>query len=270
MAVAGETHEHEHMCSARRRRDRRLRAWWRHEQFAIRCAVASATHHSAYRSRRLDAETQTIAPAPDDPAVYPVSTPPTPVDENVAPPPDAAPGPVAEYVVSPLEVTYAALTPVDEYVAPPPEVTYAGDAAPGPVAEYFDPAPAVDPTPAVPVVDAPPEGTERTQPAASCAAPVPGAKKRRRGKVPAANCAAPAVAAPAASEMETAIQEVSDLLASGLGEGSPEFDAASARLIELGMAPLEEAVNRHAEALLLEEEQEARQMAKKQAKRKKR
>ena len=73
-----------------------------------------------------------------------------------------------------------------------------------------------------------------------------------------------------ASEMETAIQEVSDLLASGLGEGNPEFDAASARLIELGMAPLEEAANRRAEALLLEEEQEARQMAKKKAKRKKR
>ena len=52
----------------------------------------------------------------------------------------------------------------------------------------------------------------------------------------------------AASEMETAIQEVSDLLASGLGEGDPEFDAAWARLIELG----------------------ARQMAKKKAKRKKR
>ena len=38
----------------------------------------------------------------------------------------------------------------------------------------------------------------------------------------------------AASEMETAIQEVSDLLARDLGEGDPEFDAAWARLIELG------------------------------------
>ena len=38
----------------------------------------------------------------------------------------------------------------------------------------------------------------------------------------------------AALEMETAIQEVSDLLASGLGEGDPELDAAWARLIELG------------------------------------
>ena len=51
--------ELEHACSARRRRERRLRAWWRDEQFAIRCAVVSATHHSANRSRRVDAETQT-------------------------------------------------------------------------------------------------------------------------------------------------------------------------------------------------------------------
>ena len=57
MAAHGD--ELEHACSARRRRERRLRAWWRHEQFAIRCAVASATHHSGNRSRRVDAETQT-------------------------------------------------------------------------------------------------------------------------------------------------------------------------------------------------------------------
>ena len=43
----------------RARLDRRLRAWWSLEQFAIRCAVASATQHSANRSRRVDAETQT-------------------------------------------------------------------------------------------------------------------------------------------------------------------------------------------------------------------
>ena len=40
----------------------------------------------------------------------------------------------------------------------------------------------------------------------------------------------------AASETETAYQEVSDLLASGLGLGDPEFDAAWARLNELGAA----------------------------------
>ena len=43
--------------SARRRRERRLRAWFRHEQFAIRCALASAMHHS--HMRVASAATQT-------------------------------------------------------------------------------------------------------------------------------------------------------------------------------------------------------------------
>ena len=46
MDVARELHV---AGSARRRRERRLRAWWRHEQFAIRCAVACASHHSHMR-----------------------------------------------------------------------------------------------------------------------------------------------------------------------------------------------------------------------------
>ena len=168
-------------------------------------------------------------------------------------------------------MTYAAPSPVAEYIVPAPAESHA---APAPVVEL------VDQTPAVPVVDVPPEGMERAQPApvaeaaASCAAPVPVAKKRRRGKVPAATCAAPAVAAPAASEVEAAMQQVSGLLVTGLGEGSPEFDAAAARCIELGAAVMaehdEKVANLNAEALLLEEDQEARQVAKKQAKRKKR
>ena len=32
--------------SARRRRERRLRAWWRHEQASVSAAVVSALHHS--------------------------------------------------------------------------------------------------------------------------------------------------------------------------------------------------------------------------------
>ena len=42
---------------ARRRRERRLRAFWKHELFAVRCAVATATHHSANKAsarRRRD------------------------------------------------------------------------------------------------------------------------------------------------------------------------------------------------------------------------
>ena len=37
-------------CSAWRRRHRRLRAFWRHEQQAVRLAVAAATHHSYDKS----------------------------------------------------------------------------------------------------------------------------------------------------------------------------------------------------------------------------
>ena len=44
---------------ARRRRERRLRAFWKHELFAVGCAVATGTHHSASKGRRVDAETQT-------------------------------------------------------------------------------------------------------------------------------------------------------------------------------------------------------------------
>ena len=54
-------------CSAWRRRDRRLRAFWRHEQQAVRMAVAAATHHSYHRSS-AHACTQTdlvyVTPAP--------------------------------------------------------------------------------------------------------------------------------------------------------------------------------------------------------------
>ena len=38
--------------SARRRREHRLRAFWMHETFAVQCAIATATHHSAFKPRR--------------------------------------------------------------------------------------------------------------------------------------------------------------------------------------------------------------------------
>ena len=76
-----------------------------------------------------------------------------------------------------------------------------------------------------------------------------------------------------ASDVEATMRHVSGSLARGLGEGNPEFDAAAARYIELGSAVLaehdEKVSNLNAEALLLEEEQKAREMAKKKAKRKK-
>ena len=40
---------------ARRRRERRSRAFWKHKLFAVRCAEATATHHNANKARRVDA-----------------------------------------------------------------------------------------------------------------------------------------------------------------------------------------------------------------------
>ena len=132
MAAHGD--ECEHACSARRRRERRLRSWWRHEQFAIRCAVASATHHSAYRPRRVDAEaltetiheliveTEYVAPAPAVAIPEPTDTyaAPTPVSEYVAASstaPCAAPAPLIGCVVPDPAGTYVAPAPTVEYVA---------------------------------------------------------------------------------------------------------------------------------------------------------
>ena len=132
------------------------------------------------------------------------------------------PVPMSQHVTLAPAVTYGSRAPVIEPMAPVPAFT---DTAPVPVSEHVTPALAVTSGSRAPVI-----GLMAAVPAVTDTAPAP-----VNGNV-------------AASEMETAIQEVSDLLASGLGEGDPEFDAAWARLIELG----------------------ARQMAKKKAKRKKR
>ena len=176
MAAHGD--ELEHARSARRRRERRLRAWWRHEQFAIsiRCAVASATHHSANRSRRVDAETQTAhvvfpqeriterimeqtcdAPVPQDvkpleieyvaPAlavtrkrrqIKRAAPAPAPAYADVA---CTAPDPGIEYMPAPAGIC-AAPTPGIEHVSPAPAVTLAASApvtAPVPVIKYVAP-----------------------------------------------------------------------------------------------------------------------------------
>ena len=39
--------DHAGAGSARRRRERRLRSWWRHERMSIACALAEALHHSS-------------------------------------------------------------------------------------------------------------------------------------------------------------------------------------------------------------------------------
>ena len=85
-------------------------------------------------------------------------------------------------------------------MAPVPAVT---DTAPVPVSEHVTPALAVTCGSRAPVI-----GLTAAVPAVTDTAPAPVNENV------------------AASEMETASQEVSDLLARGLGEGDPEFDAA--------------------------------------------
>ena len=68
-----------------RRRERRLRAFWLHEQLSLKMAAVTMSHHSSQRMRCIDVATQTSAPtlvneyiAPD-PAENPASAPPVPV-----------------------------------------------------------------------------------------------------------------------------------------------------------------------------------------------
>ena len=90
--------------SARRRRER---ASWRHETFAVQCAIATATHHSAFKPRRVayaDASTQTLAPAPDvygapAPVADRVTCAETVEEMNLEPPLPAEPAPVTAPVV---------------------------------------------------------------------------------------------------------------------------------------------------------------------------
>ena len=52
--------------AARRRRERRLRSAWRHEQLSVAMALAAAAHHSAPRGQKL-ARAGVRPGAPEDP-----------------------------------------------------------------------------------------------------------------------------------------------------------------------------------------------------------
>ena len=108
--------------SARRKRERRLRCFLRHEEIAVRMALARATHHAVQRHQC----TQTVTLA----ATF-AATP--------------APLPVIEYMVSAPTVNHVAPAPVIEYVSSAPGI------------EYIAPAPAV--TPSVPSQQLPPAYT---------------------------------------------------------------------------------------------------------------
>ena len=87
--------------AARRRRDRRLRAFVKHERLAVAMNLATVQHHSHMKSAVVDVGVQVGSPLP--------------VTELVTPAP---------------AVSYAAPAPVVGFVSPAPAVTYA---APAPV-----------------------------------------------------------------------------------------------------------------------------------------
>ena len=100
--------------SAGRRRERRIRSFFRHEQMAIKMAVVSAQHHSAQRCCSVAAQTDDEVPA----ATYAATA--SPAATFAA----TAASPMVEYVDPAPFVTYAAPAPVIEYIAPAPAMTY--------------------------------------------------------------------------------------------------------------------------------------------------
>ena len=104
--------------SARRRRERRIRSFFRHEQMAVQMAVVSAQHHSAQRCCSIATQTDDFVPAATYAATAsPAATAASPMVEYVDPAPfvaPAAPAPVFEHM---------APAPVIENIAPVPAVT---------------------------------------------------------------------------------------------------------------------------------------------------
>ena len=107
--------------AARRRRDRRLRAFLKHERVTVAMNLATVQHHSHMKSAVVDVGVQVGSPL----------------------------APVTEYVTPAPAVSYGAPAPVVGFVSPAPAVTYAAPAsvfeyvAPAPVFEYIAPTPAV-------------------------------------------------------------------------------------------------------------------------------
>ena len=99
------------VSASRRRRDRRLRSFWRHDCMAVRMALATAVHHSSSRVSSASTQTEYVAG-------------PAPVTEYVAPAPavfDAAPAPVTYHeafprVVGPLPPCEVVSAPVFDQV----------------------------------------------------------------------------------------------------------------------------------------------------------
>ena len=119
--------------TASRRRERRLRSFWRHEQLSSKMMAASMSHPSWQSRESVDVQTGAV---------------PTPVDEYVAPAAapyaaTASPIPVTEEVASAPAVTYPAPAPMIDYSAPATPETVNANVAPARVVEYIAPQPAV-------------------------------------------------------------------------------------------------------------------------------
>ena len=88
-----------------RRRERRVRSWWRHEQASVRMALVTAGHHSFRKAAGIEVGVQT-------------GTILVPVTEYVAP----APAVVSDVPATVIE--YMSSAPVIGYLAPAPAVSY--------------------------------------------------------------------------------------------------------------------------------------------------
>ena len=115
--------------AARRRRDRRLRSWWRHEQQSIMAAVTTAWH----RSRDGGPRCASVATQTTDFFAMNISD---IYDEGFA-----SPVPVTEYVTLAPADTYTELSPVIEHVTPAPVDVYT---APARVIDHVAPSLEID------------------------------------------------------------------------------------------------------------------------------
>ena len=102
--------DHIHGGGAQRRRERRLRAFHRHERLALAMQMATVSLHSWHRQGRDDAGTQTepnAAPAPVGEYIAP-----TRVVDNITPDPAENAAPVTESMAFALVIEYVAPAPV--------------------------------------------------------------------------------------------------------------------------------------------------------------
>ena len=91
--------------SAVRRRERRMRAWWGHEQASVRMAMITAGHHSFRRAAGIEIGVQ-------------AGTPLAPVTGYVAP------APAVDWDVPATVIEYMSSAPVFGYLAPAPAVSF--------------------------------------------------------------------------------------------------------------------------------------------------